>query len=439
MVHGMEWTTWLTMIGVLLILAAVTQSFVQRLALTMPILYLAVGFALGPSGYGLQSLDPLQDAGMVERFAEFAVIIALFTAGLKVGFPLRSGYWAVPLRLAFGSMALTVALVAVIGVWVLGLSPGAAVLLGAILAPTDPVLASDVQLVDARDWDRLRVGMTGEAGLNDGTAFPFVMLGLGLLGLHEIGAFGWRWVMVDLVWGIVGGVGVGAALGYGVGRFILYLRVHRKEAAGRDEFLALGLIAVAYGLAIMLHSYGFLAVFAAGVALRQSERQPVLGTTRVYPEASGDSAKENDPTPPRPEVAPVGAAQEMLRFNEQAEHIGEFIVVLLVGAMLSRDHVTPFVLLFIAVLFVLIRPLAVWLGLLGSATPYPARGLMAWSGIRGIGSLYYLAYAIGQGLAPELAEQLTAITLAVIAASIFVHGLTVPYLMGLYIRTRADR
>lgn len=435
----MELTTWLAMIGALLILAAVAQSFVQRLPLTMPMLYLAVGFALGPSGYGLNSVTPLQDAGMVERFAEFAVIIALFTAGLKVGIPLQSGYWAVPLRLAFGSMALTVALVAVIGVWSLGLSLGAAVLLGAIIAPTDPVLASDVQLVDSKDRDRIRIGLTGEAGLNDGTAFPFVMLGLGLLGLHDIGAFGWRWVVFDLVWGIVGGVGVGAALGYLVGRFIIYLRADRKEAAGLEEFLALGLIALAYGLAILVHSYGFLAVFAAGVGLRRSERQSVLGTTRVSSEPSYGGAKESDLTPTRPEVAPAGAAQEILHFNEQAEHIGEFIVVLLVGAMLSRDYVTPFVLLFIAVLFVLIRPLAVWLGLLGSATRSPERGFMAWAGIRGIGSLYYLAYAIEQGLTPELAAQLTAITLAVITASILIHGLTVSYLMALYIRAKAGR
>ena len=93
-------------------------------------------------------------------------------------------------------MPLTILGVAVIGWWVAGLAPAVALLLGAVLSPTDPVLASDVHMTDPTDRDRLRFALTGEAGLNDGTAFPFVMLGLGLLGLHEIGAAGWRWVAV---------------------------------------------------------------------------------------------------------------------------------------------------------------------------------------------------------------------------------------------------
>lgn len=434
----MEFPAWLAMIGALLILAAVTQSYVRRLPLTMAMLYLAVGFVLGPSGYGLNSVDPLEGPGTVERIAEIAVIIALFTTGLKMGFPPRSGYWGVPLRLAFGSMALTVGLIALVGVWVMGLPPGAAVLLGAILAPTDPVLATDVQLVDPRDRDPLRSGLTGEAGLNDGTAFPFVMLGLGLLGLHDIGAFGLRWLAVDLVWGIAGGIGIGAALGYLVGRHAIHRRVSNEEEVELNEFLALGLIGLSYGLAILAHSYGFLAVFAAGVGVRHSARRFALGVARTS-NASIDGAAAKAAPATRPDVAPGSAAQEVLRFNEQAEHIGEFIVVLLVGAMLAPDYFTPFVLLFVAVLFLAIRPLSVWLGLLGSPVPRSERGLMAWCGIRGIGSLYYLSYAIHRGLPADIAEQLTAVTLTAIAASIFIHGFTVPYLMGLYRRAGRGR
>ena len=124
----------------------------------------------------------------------------------------------------------------------LGLTLGAAILLGAILAPTDPVLASDVQLAHPHDRDRLRFTLTGEGGLNDGTAFPFVMLGLGLLGLHDLGPDGLRWLAVDVVWAVVVGLAIGFALGTLVGRLVVHLRSARREFTGADDFLALGLI-----------------------------------------------------------------------------------------------------------------------------------------------------------------------------------------------------
>ena len=183
---------------------------------------------------------------------------------------LGDGRWLLPLRLAVVSMIVTVALIAAAGVAWLGLSLGAAILLGGILAPTDPVLAADVQVAEPTDRDRLRFSLTGEAGLNDGTAFPFVLLGLGLLGLHDLGASLWRWLAVDVLWGVGAGIDIGAALGTLVGRFVLYLRRTHKEAVGLDNFLALGLIGITYGLASWPHGYGFLAVFAAGVALRRT-------------------------------------------------------------------------------------------------------------------------------------------------------------------------
>ena len=154
-------------------------------------------------------------------------------------------------------------------------------LLGAILAPTDPVLASDVQVANPGDHDRLRFGLTGEGGLNDGTAFPFVMLGLGWLGLHELGEGGWRWWTVDVLWAVAGGLGLGYLLGTLVGRLIIYLRVRHREALGSDEFISLGLIALTYGLALLSLTYGFLAVFAAGLALRRIDETPPAATGRL--------------------------------------------------------------------------------------------------------------------------------------------------------------
>ena len=268
--------------GALFVVMALATSVLQRLPLSTSLLYLAIGYAVGPAGLGLLDLDPLRSSAVLERITEVAVIVSLFTAGLKLRLPLTTPggpwprlhpAWRPALRLATLSMVLTVALVAGSAWWLFGLPLGAAVLLGAILAPTDPVLASDVQVDAPSDRDRLRFSLTGEAGLNDGTAFPLVLLGLGLLGLHELGPLGLRWLGVDVVWGVLAGLLVGGLLGTVVGRLVLYLRREHREAVGLDDFLALGLIFLAYGVALLAHGYGFLAVFAAGLALRRVERQ----------------------------------------------------------------------------------------------------------------------------------------------------------------------
>jgi NhaP-type Na+/H+ or K+/H+ antiporter len=394
-------------VGVLLVVMALSAALLKRLPLTTSILYLAVGLLLGPFVSGMVRLDPVERSALLERFTEVAVIVSLFTAGLKLRLPFSDPGWRLPLRLALLSMTITVVLVTVAGVWGLGLPVGAAVLLGAVLAPTDPVLASDVQTEHPWDMDRLRFSLTGEAGLNDGTAFPFVMLGLGLLGLHEVGEFGWRWLAVDVLWAVGGGVGIGGLLGTFVGRIVLYLRREHKEAVGTDDFLALGLIALSYGGALVIHAYGFLAVFAAGAALRSIERRHTEGAPAREAERMPAEGEPEEVASNR-EKAPAYMAQAVLGFNEQLERIGEVAVVVLVGSMLSARYLTAEALWFVPVLLVVIRPVSVWLGLLGSSTSAAQRHLIGWFGIRGIGSVYYLAYAVNHGLPPELAHTLTA-------------------------------
>lgn len=419
-------------IGALLIIMTMTGAFIARLPLSAAMLYLAVGVGIGPAGLGLVTLDPLRDAGLLERLTEIAVLISLFTAGLKLNMPFSDRRWRIPVQLATVSMVLTVAAVTALGVGLMGLSLGAAVLLGAILAPTDPVLASDVQVSNPDDRDRLRFGLTGEGGMNDGTAFPFVMLGLGLLSLHELGAGAWRWWAVDVAWGVVGGVGIGYLLGALVGRAILYLRTHHREALGSDEFIALGLIALAYGVALLCHTYGFLAVFAAGLALRRSD-MPTPDPSSATSPASGQALAE----------AQLSAAQEpehmmraVQRFNEQLERFAEVGIVLVVGALLATVEFRSEVLWFIPVLFLIIRPLAVYLGLLGTRVEPAQRRLIAWFGIRGIGSIYYLMYAITHELKDGLADRLLSITLAVVVASVLAHGVSVTPLMNRYEKRR---
>jgi sodium/hydrogen antiporter len=422
---------WFIVVGGLFVGMALASSVLKRLPLTTALLYLAVGVALGPALFGLIRLDPIEQSAVLERVTEVAVLISLFTAGLKLRTVLTDHRWRLPVRLAVGSMIVTVGLITLVGVVGLGLPLGAAVLLGAILAPTDPVLASDVQVENPGDRDRVRFSLTGEAGLNDGTAFPFVMLGLGLLGLHEIGPLGWRWLAVDVVWSVGGGLAIGALLGSLVGYLVLYLRREHKEAVGLDDFLALGLVALAYGVALLAHTYGFLAVFAAGLALRNIEMranrekpaEDVLAMTREG---------EEEEIATHPEKASAYMAQAVLGFNEKLERIAEVGVVLLLGGMLTARYIPLEALWFVPLLFLIIRPVAVALGLFGSHSAGTQRQVIAWFGIRGIGSLYYLAYAIQHGLPADLAQPLTALTLTVVAVSIVVHGVSVTPLMSLY-------
>ena len=423
-------------VGLLLVFMALAGTRLKRLPLTTSLLYLLAGIGMGPWGLGLIRVDPVESSALLERATEFAVIVSLFTAGLKLRAPLSDrDTWRPPLRLAFVSMALTVGLIAAAGVLLLGLPIGPAVLLGAVLAPTDPVLASDVQVTDASDRDRVRFSLTGEAGLNDGTAFPFVMLVLGLCGLHELGHFGWRWAAVDVLWAIVGGLAIGALGGTLIGRLVVHLRRTRKEAVGLDEFLSLGLLALSYGLAIQLKAYGFLAAFAAGVALRRIESNESGGADRPPEDvshAAASTAEAEEEIDTHPDKAPAYMAQAVLGFNEQLERICEVALVLLLGAMLTAAYLPADALWFAPLLFLGIRPLAVYAGLLGCGLTGIRRGLVAWFGVRGVGSVYYLMFALQHGVSGDDAHRLTGLTLTVVAISIAVHGVSVTPLMSIY-------
>jgi NhaP-type Na+/H+ or K+/H+ antiporter len=325
-------------------------------------------------------------------------------------------------------------LIAALGIGLLHLSVGASVLLGAILAPTDPVLASDVQVAAVDDRDRLRFSLTGEGGLNDGAAFPFVMLGLGLLGLHDLGTHAWRWWLLDVLWATSGGLAIGGLLGTVIGRLVVYLRSHHQESVGRDEFLALGLIALTYGLAVLCDTAGFLAVFAAGLALQRVKERPDMAASTVAQESGLQSAAAHEALAIDGRHASAYMTQQVQGFNEQLERLAEVVVVLLAGAMLAYVRLPRHALWFIVLLFMVVRPVSVHLGLLGARVAGDQRRLIAWFGIRGIGSIYYLMFAINQGLARPLAEQVIALTLSVVAVSIVVHGMSVTPLMALYAR-----
>jgi NhaP-type Na+/H+ or K+/H+ antiporter len=406
---------WFVLVGVLLVVIALLGRFLDRLPVSPAMIYLLVGFALGPVGINALELHPQRKLVLLETITEAALLIALFTVGVKMRVPIGDWRWSLPLRLASVSMVVTIAGVAAVGYWLFGLPPGLALALGATLAPTDPVLASEVQLRSAQDRDSLRFGLTGEGGLNDGTAYPFVLLGLGLLGLHELGAWGGRWIAVDLVWGTVAGLGIGFLIGDGMARGVRALRARHRDAVILDEFLLLGVIALSCGVALAAHALGFLAVFAAGLALRRAD------------DINADSRSATDKPPLTP---------SLLNVNEQLERIAEVAIVLLVGAMISTGYWSLNGLVLAALLFLVIRPIAVWFGLLGVPAGKAPRRLLAWFGIRGIGSVYYAVFIARHDLEYSVAAELLACVFTVIAASIVVHGISAAPLMELYQRRR---
>ena len=444
---------WFIAIGLLLVSMAFTTPLFQRLPLSVSLLYLGVGVVLGPGVLGILSWDVVQEAHIFEHVTEIAVIVSLFTVGLTMRRSLADRTWLLPIRLATLTMVLTIVAVAGIGTFLLGLPLGAAVLLGAILAPTDPVLASDVQLEEPTDQDVVRYSISGEAGLNDGSAFPFVMLGLGLLGLHPNEEAGflhlwadqpfslWGWLGWDLLWAVITGLAIGAATGWLVGQAALLLQRRLSAAFSLHEFLVLGLIALAYGLAELAYGYGFLAVFAAGYALRYIElhaAEHAEAPAELPSVAIGGNNAHLEEIVQEPPKAAQFLAASLMEFNNKLEHLLMAAVVVLVGGVLTPDLWTWDALWMALLLFFVIRPVAVALGLAGSEVSRFQNGLIGWFGVRGTGSVYYLTYAIAQGLPEELATRLTGIVLSLIVLSVLVHGASVTPLMNRYKAATVD-
>jgi len=408
--------SWFIVVGAILVLAGLAARWIDRLPMSPAMAYLLAGAAVGPLGLDMLRIDVARQSGALELLTEAAVLISLFGVGLRLKLAPRSRAWRVPLLLAGPGMLLTTLLAAGAAHWLLGLPVAAALLLAAILSPTDPVLASDVQLHHSGDRDAVRLSLSAEGGLNDGAAFPLVLLALGLLGAHPLGSLGWRWWTVDVLWAASVGVLLGWGCGVAMGRVLALLR-RTGSAPQSEEFLVLGMIALTYGLALGFRGLGFVAVFVAAVALAHAESQPRPGA-----EPAGDDATR---------------AQQLLRFALQCERLMEVVVVLVVGAALAYVQWQWPLLAYAAAMLLIVRPAAVLLLLPQRLMGASQRRLVAWFGIRGVGSVYYLSYALQHG-APVLPVVIDA-TLVTIAASIIVHGVSATPLMAWHRRRPASR
>lgn len=430
-------TLWYLVAGGVLIVVGVTSSALHRLPCSTAMIYLAVGAALGPAGLGMMHLDLDRDAKLLRQIAEVALLVSLFAIGLRLRVAALDRRWLLPVRLGLIAMIVTVPLLAAAAVWLLGLGWGPALLLAAMLAPTDPVLAHDVQVRNPGDVDLVRFALSGEGGLNDGISLPFVLAGLALCGQLDVthgAAPASLPFLLHVAWGIAGALAIGAGLGWITTHGITRLRTRHAQALGLEGFFALGLIVIAFGVAQLADTFGFLSAFAAGVAMRRAEHSAsgpsapseVIGTV----DSTDIGATERDP-----QRAHAYMAESVLGFTIELERIAEVVVMTMIGSLLATQvatHVSWAMAGLAAALMLAIRPLAVMLSLAGSPASATQRRLIGWFGIRGIGSFYYLLFAIEQ--APDAARPLAPAVLGMIALSVIVHGVSATPLMSRYHR-----
>jgi NhaP-type Na+/H+ or K+/H+ antiporter len=438
----MHETLWFLIVGAVLVFIGVAATTLQRLPVSAAMFYLAIGYALGPRGLDLLRLDIVADAHLLRIITEVALLVSLFAIGLRLRLGMLEKLWTVPLRLGFLAMLATIALLTLFGVYVLHLGWGPSLLLAAILAPTDPVLAHDVQVHNPGDHDLLRFALSGEGGLNDGVALPFAMLGLAICAApaSQAGDVLTFRLAGSMVWGVVGAIAIGSLLGWATTHAVTWLRTRHAQALGLEGFFALGLIELSFGAAQLVHTYGFLAVFAAGVAMRRVEHRASGGVSARKAIGTVDS-EDVEATAANPSKAHAYMAESVMGFTIELERIAEVAVMAMVGNVLATLQVALFTWQTAALtvaLFVFVRPVSVELSLLGSNATHTQRRLMSWFGIRGIGSFYYLAYALEQGAASDVTP-LVPLTLAVVAASVVVHGVSATPLMNWYRRLRSGQ
>ncbi len=395
----------LALFGLLVLLTAWLPMALKEAPLSLPIVCVGLGaggfWLLGDPGF---APHPGEYPAIVERLTEAVVVIALMGAGLKLDRPFGWQGWRLTWRLLGIAMPLTIGALAIMGHLLLGLGWATALLLAAALAPTDPVLASDVQVGPPGDGgeDETRFALTSEAGLNDGLAFPFVHAAIALAGAGSIAAFPLgHWLEVEVVWKIAAGLAVGWGVGFLLGWLIFHIPNRARLSRTGDGFVALGATCLAYGLAELSYGYGFLAVFTAALALRAAERGHAYH-------------------------------QKLHDFAEELERLMMMALLVLFGGALGSGGLLAALTwqgaLYGLLALFLVRPLSGMIGLAGSDCPQPERAAISVYGIRGLGSVYYLAYALPR----ERFEQvplLWSTAAFIILISILLHGATVTPVM----------
>jgi NhaP-type Na+/H+ or K+/H+ antiporter len=389
----------ITILGIAALGMAWLPSGLANRALSYPIIYLILGAALYSLPLDLPDPDVRAEESFVVRLTELSVIVSLMGSGIKINRSFNLKNWSIPLRLVTVTMVLSIGILALLGWSVLGFSIATAVLLGAVLAPTDPVLAADIQVGPPSEEfeDHVRFSLTAEAGMNDGMAFPFTWLAIALAISAETSEQ-WigNWLLVDVLYKIVAGTVMGIAIGRLMAFLVFQLpKKYKKFPETKDGFVALSLTLIVYGLTEIIHGYGFIAVFVAGLTLGGYERNHSYH-------------------------------KEMHDFTDQMERLLLVAVLIPFGGSLMKgmlDELTwQGALIGLAFLF-LIRPFSSWVGLIGTNVSIKEKLAISFFGIRGIGSFYYLSFAMYKTTFAQ-EEEIWAVVSFIVVVSIFLHGIT---------------
>ncbi|MFD4595922.1 cation:proton antiporter [Streptomyces rubiginosohelvolus] len=404
-------------LGIGAFLAATLPRLLSRLPVSVPIVFLAAGVVLYLTPLPLPAFDPVADRVWVHHLTELCVIVSLMGAGLAINRPFGWRPWASTWRLLGVAMPLTIGATAIAAWGLLDWPVSVALLVAAVLAPTDPVLASEVRVGEPtaakNDEDEVRFALTSEAGLNDGLAFPFVLAAVALAAAGGNWTGGWltHWVWSDVLVRIAVGVATGLAIGLLLGRVLFRSRSRSLRLAEQGEgFVALAATFLAYGLAEALHGYGFLAVFVAACALRRSEHSH-------------------------------GYHQVMHGFVEQIERLLMALLLFGVGAYVASGGLAALTWKGAAVavlLHLLIRPASGWLAQLRGPGRPEERAATSFFGIRGIGSLFYLAYACGEGDFGPYEREMWAVVVFAVLTSVVAHGVAAAPVTS-YLDRRSER
>ena len=399
-------------LGAMILIIAWLPIVLKKLPLSLPIVCVAIGAVLfSAPPFSMWAPHPEKSPKLVERAAELIVIVSLMGGGLKIERLIAWKSWNVTWRLLGIAMPLTILLVMLLGGQLLGLGLATALLFAGSLAPTDPVLAGDVQIEHDENEEEAeaKFALTSEAGLNDALAFPFIHLAIAIAAAGSLNASVLtHWVLDAVLWKLGTGLVLGAGLGAAIGWIIYRMPAGTALSRTGDGFIALGATFLVYTLTEFAHGYGFLAVFVAGLTIRQSARGHDFN-------------------------------KRLHDFADESERLLMMLLLLLFGGMLSAgllDDVGWTAIGFAAIMLLVIRPLAGWVSLIGVKRPALERGIIAFFGIRGLGSVYYLSYGFNHAAFDH--QHLLWGTLGlIIGASILMHGVLVtPALTRLHRRYR---
>lgn len=436
----MNFLGWIATTGGLFLCMSLASAWLRRGPITSFGLYLLTGIVCGPWVADLIRIDIVTHAEWMSRITDIAMAASLFITGLKLRQPFTAQAWRIGGLLAFPTMVVTVLAMMATVHYLTGLPWLLSLAFGAIVAPTDPVLASLISVNNARDDDSLRSSLSVEAGLNDGSALPFLMLALLLYG-NQQGSFTWslfaKWGLIDVLWALCAGLLVGYTLGWLIGMLAARMR-HANQDIAPNDLIALALIALSYAAAQFIDASGFLAAFAAGVGLRRAEKNIIS----QHPLGESEGKEE---TPPSEElvnpnerhnlksngpVKSVGlVVGDAISFGNTLERLFAAAIVIVLGITLAQ-HWDPRGIYLGLLLFCIIRPATVYAFSFCSNIPRSRRILIGWFGIKGIGSINYIAYAYVQGLQGAAGAEMINMALTLVVTSVILHGLTVAPLLN---------